>query len=549
MLKKILFFILILFPLSVSHAFSWGGAFYWSPTHQVILTEAYNFLSQDPAFQGSGFLSLNSILLNEGVLVNVDYALDPSVVGPGPDATGASPYQWHYYNPLTGKGRAPAAVQMYYKQLVDLNDKNDKGKAAAWSAHFLADMSVPYHIVGMPSDEAIKYRNSDTQYLSEDITGPLLLYDNKATDRMPPTGWGENHLFGSAIVNFVDDHSGGDVDWFDPWYSNGSGLKNSHEVAFSSHVLWEADAHKKYLECGYTGIVASEVGRYNPAWKNGAPNINFNINIMEAQAAGAALFTHDVALYTRKQILHIHRNAEVGIFNAMRNVATLWRGSITGLRPALYYYEKVSSDPNEYGVECRIRNMADASAKNVQIKLYVFHNQKLVHTHKLAGGNIVAGGTGSVQFRVGLIPDREYGIAMAVAARYDIPDLQYATVNGIFRSRPGIQKPGDDYKNRHDPFAGILGTWEFGRNKNDFIGNVVLTSKKGKHGYIIDGYSHPNETYWRFSGKNSIVFVHKNGNPTTYFKRLDIRFWEGRFLPPKDWPKMKNAIVHYLKRK
>ena len=155
MLKKILFFILILFPLFASHAFSWGGVFYWSPTHQVILTEAYNFLSQDPAFQGSGFLSLNSILLNEGVSVGVEPGLDPYAIGPGPDANGASPYQWHYYNPLTGKGRAPSAVQMYYKQLIDLNNKNDKGQAAAWSAHFLADMNVPYHIVGMYGNVAM----------------------------------------------------------------------------------------------------------------------------------------------------------------------------------------------------------------------------------------------------------------------------------------------------------------------------------------------------------------------------------------------------------
>lgn len=100
-----------------------------------------------------------------------------------------------------------------------------------------------------------------------------------------------------------------------------------------------------------------------------------------------------------------------------------------------------------------------------------------------------------------------------------------------------------------DLTSGILGSWKFGRNKTNFIGNVVLTKRPGKHGgYYIDGYSHPNESYWKFNGKNSIVFLHENGSPTTYFKRLKPNYWEGRFLPPEDWPNMNNPVVHYLKR-
>ncbi len=103
--------------------------------------------------------------------------------------------------------------------------------------------------------------------------------------------------------------------------------------------------------------------------------------------------------------------------------------------------------------------------------------------------------------------------------------------------------------NNISELSGILGSWEFGRNDTDFIGTVILTDRPGKYGgYYIDGYSHDNESYWKSNGNNSIVFLHKNGKPTTYFKRLNPDHWEGHFLPPEDWPEMENAIVHYLKR-
>ena len=93
---------------------------------------------------------------------------------------------------------------------------------------------------------------------------------------------------------------------------------------------------------------------------------------------------------------------------------------------------------------------------------------------------------------------------------------------------------------RADPIDALLGNWVFGRNKTDFIGVVILTKEKGKFGYVIRGYYHPNESFWKFDGKQ-IVFIHRDGSPTTYFDRRTADYWEGQFLPDA-------SIIHYLQR-
>ena len=93
---------------------------------------------------------------------------------------------------------------------------------------------------------------------------------------------------------------------------------------------------------------------------------------------------------------------------------------------------------------------------------------------------------------------------------------------------------------RADPIDALLGNWVFGRNKTDFIGVVSLTKEKGKFGYVIRGYYHPNESFWKFDGKQ-IVFIHRDGSPTTYFDRRTVDYWEGQFLPDA-------SIIHYLQR-
>ncbi|MEA4951492.1 MAG: hypothetical protein VB107_02330, partial [Aminivibrio sp.] len=96
--------------------------------------------------------------------------------GPGPDVDGASPYSWHYYNPRTGKGLAPKKVADFFSVMMHKRVRGEsQAREAAWAAHFLADMFVPYHVTGMPEEEAWQSFMAGTP-LGEKETGPAELY-------------------------------------------------------------------------------------------------------------------------------------------------------------------------------------------------------------------------------------------------------------------------------------------------------------------------------------------------------------------------------------
>ncbi|HMA67196.1 MAG TPA: hypothetical protein VKO20_05200, partial [Desulfosalsimonadaceae bacterium] len=127
-------------------------------THQFILSKAHLRLQNDPAYYGSGFPNFNAILAYEGVKFNGAYqSLQWGMSGPGPDSEGRTNYSDHYYNPEIGEGGAPAKITENYESLVEgllHGDANKSAKAASWGAHFLADMHVPYHVVGIPGEKA-----------------------------------------------------------------------------------------------------------------------------------------------------------------------------------------------------------------------------------------------------------------------------------------------------------------------------------------------------------------------------------------------------------
>ena len=139
---------------------------------------------------GSNFLALDQIMAHEGVVGEMSATLDFGGHGPGPDSAGASPYSYHYYNPLTDRGGAPGAASQFYFDLLNPAGR-DRAKGAAWAAHFIADMSVPYHIVGMPRDDAFEYAGANRNLIDVRETGPLILYDNSREGALiPPEGWG-----------------------------------------------------------------------------------------------------------------------------------------------------------------------------------------------------------------------------------------------------------------------------------------------------------------------------------------------------------------------
>lgn len=139
----------ILFLLA-NFAYPWGSldeAPYVN-THKYIDEVAYGALQKN-TFVSENFPDIKNILFYEGI--------NRKAQGRGPDSEGSTLYSEHYYNPITGEGNAPQAVKKYFIKLSEANmgiNMGDGAKAAAWAAHFLADMFVPYHVVGMPASLA-----------------------------------------------------------------------------------------------------------------------------------------------------------------------------------------------------------------------------------------------------------------------------------------------------------------------------------------------------------------------------------------------------------
>jgi hypothetical protein len=96
-------------------------------------------------------------------------------VGNGPDSAFMKTYySEHDYNPDIVRGRAPESSASWYEELKTSLEKKDgkASKPAAYLAHYIADMTSPYHVNGMPEDMA----KSD---IDEKIVGEALSLSDK----------------------------------------------------------------------------------------------------------------------------------------------------------------------------------------------------------------------------------------------------------------------------------------------------------------------------------------------------------------------------------
>jgi len=452
--------LILIICIPVIELFPWGAITSICETHQAILAHAYNLLICDQALWGRRYLPIADILSFEGVSIDVqNWTI--SGFGPGPDSEGATDYSAHYYNPLTNKGYAPANVAHFFRELC--NPQGNKLKGAAWAAHFLADMSVPYHVVGMPRDDARYYMQSNIQIINDLATGPAYLYDSTRGGNLPPSGWGLRQNFWQATVNYVQGHSAGFADWYDPWYTNGGGIKKT-QVVYSSHAQWEDKAHALYLQNPtYNGQRFSDSKSvYNPAWKNANPDFSFKTKPFAAQAQQAGYFAAKVARYTRKNINLIYQNPIMGIDHAIRNVATLWRASFSALLPSVYIV-KDETQRNKYLIQCRVKNTAFDSAHNVHLKLTVFKDGRKWETIRSLGGSLFAGNEAPVVFAVDAGPDQKFSVLLEVAAKYDIPDMQYASATSAYQTKS---------ENEVQPQENVFGRNQY--SEGDFQGEIYF---------------------------------------------------------------------------
>ena len=329
---RLILLVAAFFVLASSTAFSWGAINTVAETHQYILRMARGLADRDPAF-------IQAFPTAEE-LVNQDYIVVDTLgkYGPGPDLDGVSPYSWHYYNPLTGKGLAPRKVGDFFNVMMHKRvRREDQSREAAWAAHFLADMFVPYHVVGMPEEDAwIASMSGNT--LGERESGPSILY---SLDILPPEGWGMGANFSSALELLFSVYPPGNedgVDWFDPWYFNGYGGTASPGIATGSHGWWEFTAWTYNAVMENISLALDLIlkgglweSRYDPLWKNGKSEMGSTFWSQQAKAAED--FAAKCAARTRQNLHTILRNPNMGIENSVRAVYTLYRASMTSIQP------------------------------------------------------------------------------------------------------------------------------------------------------------------------------------------------------------------------
>jgi hypothetical protein len=341
-----------------SKSLPWGAIKNYVETHQYILSEAMKLAVSDPAFVQK-FPSAEE-------LMNYDYVIVTPLgkSGPGPDVDGASPYSWHYYNPRTGKGLAPKKVADFFSVMMHKRVRGEsQAREAAWAAHFLADMFVPYHVAGLTEEEAWTFFMAGAP-LGERETGPAALYSR--TSPAPP-GWGGGGDFSSALELFFNEYppeNDEGVDWFDPWYFNGWGGATAPGIATGSHGFWEYQAWE-WFRIRHIVQKSLPPQGYDPLWKNRKSEMG--TIFWKAQAAAAAEYTAACAERTRRSIQEILSNPDQGIFSAVRAVYTLYRASMTALLPD---WRQEPLGGGGYRVFCAVTNTnSEEAVEDVSLRL------------------------------------------------------------------------------------------------------------------------------------------------------------------------------------
>jgi hypothetical protein len=433
-------FILLLVALILLHAspsFPWGSL-YPGETHQYIIKTAYDRLKADPAFAPNLFPTFSVIKGHEGVEWTAN-----GLFGVGPDGKGMSAYSDHYYNPVTGEGNGPNAAAKYYAYLVKENvarrvTTEAGGKSAAWSAHYLADMFVPYHVIGTSRRNAERIWNEQSAKHPGTINlGYSVIGSYKLSYATPFKGGDRN--FNTELSRFITKTDPAEADWFDAWYYNGN--TEAMMINTSSHVAWEAAPNYSALSPGtiigdYHRRAGQGLPGYAPHWQNAAPTFT---NPWDGQARQVRTIAILSATETRKQLESYFDDPTPALAKTIQLVYSMWRSSFSGLRPALAYQP---DGPNRYQVTATIANRANAAAQAVQARLTTQDCTVAGETTKTVAGSLPAGGTASSTAWHVKTTGKQCRMNLEVIGSYPIPDLQYASVERSFSpAPPQVEKP------------------------------------------------------------------------------------------------------------
>jgi hypothetical protein len=348
--------------------------------------------------------------------------------GTSPDVEGNSYYSEHYYNPVIDQGNGHRAAGKHIFDLLAENRRNNASnaaaKATAWASHYLADLHVPYHVIGIFASRAHAHNDKGVRRLPDSETGGFIM---NGPGRMP-AGWGGNGDFRDAIASFCSNAplrlrgKRNPIDWFDPWYMNGYGFQSTSTLT-GSHASWEIDAHRS---CA-TDILTNNLralfreSQWAPEWKNERPP--FGRSYMEFMGRKVERFALACATNTRKNLQYYLDNPSMAVARAMISVATMLSATVTDID----LYEKTTYQGSNARTIVTVKNHSkDESLQDVEVLVHyrekgqntytlpVFRNRRILPGRKLEQAFSIPLGT------------RETQVLVEVHGLYDSPDLCYA---------------------------------------------------------------------------------------------------------------------------
>ena len=416
-------------------------------THHKIDEGAHVFAMQDAAFQGTPFPdTAAAIVAHEGV-----YAKGKE--GNGPDKEGVSGYSEHYYNPNTDKGGAPQAISKWYKRLAEdltIGNPGTAPRAAAWGAHYLADMSCPYHVIGMPGAEAkAAYeaaKATGVLQLSVDVRGLPEIYGYQDTARqrneimkadeagdMRPSGQytipNTNFLYEASnyVARLTGTNDTSHLDWFDPWYYNTGISAASDEL--SSHIYWEGNSWAAFTFNPWSA-------EYSQWWvKTGSPTKPSPDAPWTENVKRMELLAKKEADYTRSQVSTEINSIGAGYRRSVINVYTMWRAAVSGLSPGVEWkLSGRSPDGNEiYKVTPYAFNKLDSETFNATELRFTLLGGAKIKTAPSAVPLVSVGPSEKAEFaewELEVLDPKNVILRLEVFGNIsaNVPDLQYACI-------------------------------------------------------------------------------------------------------------------------
>jgi hypothetical protein len=254
-----LFFLLLFFPSYSGYSWSSTELTGMFTTHQFLTRTAYGYLEKHPMIRDhiipfpplaeiEKYCGLNIKVVGGGV----------EKTGEGPDNPSKSSFADHYFNPTFpggGRGNAPDRINENYAVLrtdISVGTINDKtARSAAYLAHYIQDMTCPFHVLGAPDNDLRFTAQAAGPYITKYGERICVLkegFDLAKVCANPVTYLVDINLrffeqdepgfWNMMVARYKIDDSPG-RNWFEPNYYNGHICPIFHTY-LSTHFLYEA---------------------------------------------------------------------------------------------------------------------------------------------------------------------------------------------------------------------------------------------------------------------------------------------------------------------